>query len=73
MGKPANPQVFRAAPTRRWKILDLQEMGNYAMQIFWDDGHNTGLYQWEYLRNLCPIEYDKVNRRHQGKDGPGQS
>lgn len=26
--------------------------GSYAMQINFDDGHETGLYAWEYLYNL---------------------
>ncbi len=57
MGMPADPSVFRETPRRKWKIMDLHEVGNYAVQIFWEDGHNTGLYRWEYLRDLCPIEH----------------
>jgi len=71
MGQPADPVVFRLPATRRWKIVDLQEVGNYAMQIFWDDGHNTGLYRWEYLRDLCPIEYDQLKGGQQNKGGHG--
>jgi DUF971 family protein len=26
--------------------------GNYALKITWSDGHNTGLYRWDYLRSL---------------------
>jgi DUF971 family protein len=25
-------------------------VGNYAVQIFWSDGHNTGIYTWPALR-----------------------
>jgi DUF971 family protein len=25
-------------------------VGNYAMQFFWDDGHRTGIYTFEFLR-----------------------
>ncbi len=28
-------------------------VGNYALKITWNDGHNTGLYTWEHLWNLC--------------------
>jgi len=31
------------------KITDLQPVGNYAVKIFFSDGHNTGLYAWSYL------------------------
>ena len=27
-------------------------VGNYAIQIFFDDGHDTGIYSWEYLGQL---------------------
>ena len=29
-------------------------VGNYALQFFWDDGHRTGIYTFEYLRKLTP-------------------
>jgi DUF971 family protein len=28
-------------------------VGRYALQIFWSDGHSTGLYTFPYLRGLC--------------------
>lgn len=34
-------------------LKSVQIVGNYALQIGWNDGHNTGLYTWEYLRSLC--------------------
>lgn len=27
-------------------------VGNYAIQLFFDDGHNTGIYAWPYLYQL---------------------
>ena len=27
-------------------------IGNYALKITFDDGHDTGLYSWDYLREL---------------------
>jgi DUF971 family protein len=32
----------------------LQLVGNYAMQLSWSDGHDTGIYTFEYLRSICP-------------------
>lgn len=26
--------------------------GNYALKIFWSDGHYTGLYSWDHLSRL---------------------
>lgn len=56
MGRRPDPQIFNEPPTRQWKVLDLQIVGNYAAQIFWDDGHKTGIYRFDYLRDLCPVE-----------------
>ena len=29
-------------------------VGHYAVQIYWSDGHSTGIYAFDYLRELCP-------------------
>jgi len=34
------------------KINDLRPVGNYAVRIVFDDGHDTGLYTWSYLQTL---------------------
>ncbi len=31
-------------------------VGNYAMRILFSDGHHTGIYSWEYLREIDPGE-----------------
>ena len=33
-------------------IMDLEPVGNYAVRILFDDGHDTGLYSWDYLHEL---------------------
>jgi DUF971 family protein len=33
-------------------IMRLEPVGNYAVRIVFDDGHDTGLYVWAYLRSL---------------------
>lgn len=37
---------------RHVKIVSLESVGNYAVRILFDDGHDTGLYSWDYLRTL---------------------
>ncbi|HEY3638025.1 MAG TPA: DUF971 domain-containing protein [Rhizomicrobium sp.] len=37
---------------RRVKIESLEPVGNYATRIHFDDGHDTGLYSWDYLHEL---------------------
>lgn len=34
------------------KINQLEPAGNYALKIFFDDGHETGLFTWDYLAEL---------------------
>ena len=34
-------------------ILSVAAVGNYALQINFDDQHNSGIYSWEYLHELC--------------------
>lgn len=29
-------------------------VGNYAIRIHFSDGHSTGIYSWEYLREIEP-------------------
>ena len=33
-------------------ITALEPVGNYAVRIKFDDGHDTGLYSWDYLHEL---------------------
>jgi DUF971 family protein len=33
-------------------ISRIEPIGNYALRLFFDDGHNTGLYSWSVLHQL---------------------
>ncbi len=33
-------------------ILAVEPIGQYAVKLVYDDGHDTGLYSWNYLREL---------------------
>ena len=33
-------------------IESIEPVGNYAIQLYFDDGHNTGIYSWETLYTL---------------------
>jgi len=37
---------------RHVKINGLEPVGNYAVRILFEDGHDTGLYSWDYLHQL---------------------
>lgn len=34
-------------------ITAIKPVGNYALQLTFSDGHDTGLYSWSYLHELC--------------------
>jgi DUF971 family protein len=40
-------------------IVDLQSIGNYAVQPTFSDGHDTGIFSWDYLYFLGS-EHDKL-------------
>jgi DUF971 family protein len=57
MGREYDPEdILKLIPRRSYGVSDMQLVGNYALQPIWDDGHQTGLYTWEYLRRLCPTD-----------------
>ena len=36
------------------KMEAVEPVGRYALQFKWNDGHSTGIYSFEHLRNICP-------------------
>ncbi len=48
--------LFRVEPTREVEVEQIRQVGNHAIRIYWSDGHNSGMYQWETLRRLCPCD-----------------
>jgi len=40
-------------------ITNIQPTGNYAIVLFFSDGHDTGIYSWSHLNNLA-INHDNL-------------
>ena len=40
------------AGKRNVTILEVQPVGNYAVRLIFDDMHSTGIFSWDYLREL---------------------
>ena len=54
-------------------IVKIEPVGNYAIQLNFTDGHNTGLYSWDLLYNLG-LNQDKMWQRYlQRMDEAGAS
>ncbi len=48
-----NPQTRLFVPGKRYvDISNIEKVGNYAIRIMFNDGHDTGIYTWEYLYEL---------------------
>ena len=50
-GHGAGQEVLQTGK-RDVEIKALQPVGNYAIQPYFSDGHDTGLYSWDYLYHL---------------------
>ena len=55
MGKPANPCTVKHAQETNLQLLGVQALGSYALQISWSDGHDVGIFTWEFLRQADPV------------------
>ncbi|MEO6939613.1 MAG: DUF971 domain-containing protein [Candidatus Kapaibacterium sp.] len=49
--RPAQLPVFMPG---KYDLSALTAVGQYGVAAKWQDGHDTGIYSWEYLRHLCP-------------------
>ena len=51
-----DPSVFTAnlPDSPATCISNVVPVGSYGITPVWEDGHEAGIYRWEYLRALCP-------------------
>ncbi len=54
MGQPPNPIEVRDAAETELGLEKVEAVGAYAVQFVWSDGHSTGIYSWDLLRDACP-------------------
>jgi len=38
------------------ELRSVEPIGSYAVQLRWGDGHSTGIYTYDYLRQLCECD-----------------
>ena len=60
------------------RVTSIESIGYYALQFVFDDGHDTGLYTWEYLYELGAQQDEKwrayLSRlKAAGHDRPGST
>ena len=49
----AQLQMISAEQMPSVELSDVVPVGNYAIQIRWADGHDTGIYTYSYLKELA--------------------
>ncbi len=54
------------------QLVDLRLVGNYALAPVWGDGHDTGYYTFESLRENCPCPICSA-AREQGQESGKES
>ncbi len=64
MSPEPDPKIFKAEylPSSANELVNLELVGSYAMTISWKDGHNFGIFTWQYLRAMCPCSTCRLNK-----------
>lgn len=49
------PQPMQILPMYQAPVkpLEATPVGRYALRFKWNDGHESGIYSWDYLRRIC--------------------
>lgn len=61
------------------RLIKISLIGRYGVKLFFDDGHDTGIYTWAYLHQLCAQEQQlwddylqKLHDAHQSREPEAQ-
>lgn len=55
MGTAPDPEMFELPEeiSPQTSLRKIEPAGTYAITLEWEDGHQFGIYSWDYLRLLC--------------------
>jgi DUF971 family protein len=58
MRSTPDPEVFsiQLPDSPAVHMINAELVGTYAITFEWEDGHHFGIYNWFYLRALCPCD-----------------
>jgi DUF971 family protein len=51
-------QMYQEPP----RPLEVSPVGKYALRFKWNDGHEAGIYSWDYLRRVCNCQACRSSR-----------
>jgi DUF971 family protein len=55
LGRVLRPHVEYGP--RAFDLLKFEQVGGYAIQPFWSDGHSTGIFSYAYLQKLASLPH----------------
>ena len=50
--KTYRPPAPTVVTPEMYQVKNIEVVGDYAIQVTWKDGHNTGIYSWDYIKQL---------------------
>ena len=53
MGRPADKLLLEKSQNDVLNLDAATPVGSYAVQFAWNDGHDSGIYTWDYLYEAC--------------------
>ena len=53
MGHPADKLLLEKSVNDELNLDAATPVGSYAVQFIWNDGHDSGIYTWDFLYNAC--------------------
>ena len=64
MRSTPDPEVFsiHLPDSPAVHMINAELVGTYAITFEWEDGHHYGIYNWPYLRDLCPCVNCRENQ-----------
>lgn len=51
-GRPSSLRIVESSADEQTRLVQIRPVGTYAIALRWGDGHDTGIYSFEYLRSL---------------------
>ncbi len=50
--KTYRPPALTVVTPEMYQVKNIEVVGDYAIQVTWKDGHSTGIYSWDYIKQL---------------------
>jgi DUF971 family protein len=50
--RAANPLTVLSGPAPSAELVGVEPVGGYALRFVWTDGHTSGIYSFEHLREI---------------------